>query len=153
MNPHFFSKRLAHALGVAGLFPFVLLSLGCWLAHPDWLGILIRGQLAYGISILSFLGGLHWGAALTCTTLTRQQTQRALIWGVTPSLIALLAAKALLGLGFAVLTLGFICAYLIDKRLYRWYGIADWFIRLRFQLTSVVVVSLILTFVAVNVRS
>ena len=153
MNTHFFNKRLAHSLGFAGLVPFVLLSVGCWIVHPDWLGILIRGQLAYGISILSFLGGIHWGAALTSTQLTMNQTRRALIWGVTPSLIALLAAKALLGLGFAVLTIGFVTAYLIDKRLYRWYGVPDWFIRLRFQLTCVVVAALTLTFIAFNVRS
>ncbi|MDP9107734.1 MAG: DUF3429 domain-containing protein [Pseudomonadota bacterium] len=153
MNTNFFNKRLAHTLGFAGLVPFVLLSLGCWVVHPSWLGTLIKGQLAYGISILSFLGGIHWGAALTCNALTIGQTKRALVWGVTPSLIALLAAKAILGLGFAVLTVGFIAAYQVDKRLYQWYGIADWFIRLRRQLSFVVVAALVLTFIAANVRS
>ncbi|MEB0135544.1 DUF3429 domain-containing protein [Actimicrobium sp. CCC2.4] len=153
MNINFFNQRLAFRLGMAGLIPFVLLSLGCWLVHPDWLGYLVKAQLAYGIAILSFLGGIHWGAALTCNLLTIAQTKRSLIWGVTPSLIALLASRIEIGLGFAVLMAGFIAAYQIDKRLYQWYGIPDWFIGLRFKLTCVVVTALVVTFLAANVRS
>ncbi|MEC5218390.1 hypothetical protein RCH09_003359 [Actimicrobium sp. GrIS 1.19] len=152
MNTNFFNKRLAHLLGVAGLVPFVLLSVACWIVHPDWLGLVVRGQLSYGIAILSFLGGIHWGAALTCSMLTIGQTKRALIWGVTPALIALVAAKIVLGLGFAVMVVGFIAAYQIDKRLYHWYSIPEWFIRLRYQLTCVVIAALGLTFIAANVR-
>ncbi|GAA4033709.1 DUF3429 domain-containing protein [Actimicrobium antarcticum] len=153
MNTNFFNKRLAHLLGFAGLIPFVLLSLSCWIVHPDWLGFMIKGQLAYGIAILSFLGGIHWGAALCCNLLSIDQTKRALIWGVTPSLIALVASRMIIGVGFAVLMAGFIVAYQIDKRLYRWYDIPDWFISLRFKLTCVVVAALTLTFLAANVRS
>ena len=153
MNTNFFNKRLAHVLGFAGLIPFVLLSLACWIVHPDWLGQVVKGQLFYGIAILSFLGGIHWGAALTCNQLTIAQTKRALVWGVTPSLIALIAAKLIIGLGFAVLVVGFLAAYQIDKRVYHWYGIADWFISLRFKLTCVVVTALLLTFAAANFRA
>ena len=56
MNPHFLNKRLILILGYVGLVPFVLLTLGCWLASPDWLGEFIRGQMAYGVAALSFLG-------------------------------------------------------------------------------------------------
>ena len=153
MNTHFFNKRLAHTLGFAGLIPFIFLSLACWIVHPDWLGTLIKGQLAYGIAILSFLGGIHWGASMTCQQLTIGRTKRALIWGVTPSLLSLLAAQLMLGLGFAILVAGFIAAYQVDKRLYRWYHIPEWFIGLRFKLTSVVVASLMLTFAAANIRA
>ena len=153
MNTHFFNKRLAHTLGFAGLIPFIFLSLACWIVHPDWLGTLIKGQLAYGIAILSFLGGIHWGASMTCQQLTIGQTKRALIWGVTPSLISLLAAQLILGLGFAILVAGFIAAYQVDKRLYLWYHIPEWFIGLRLKLTGVVVASLMLTFVAANIRA
>lgn len=153
MNSNFFNKRLAHLLGFAGLIPFVFLSLACWIVQVDWLGTMIKGQLAYGIAILSFLGGIHWGAAMTCQQLSIAQTKRALIWGVTPSLIALLAAKLILGLGFAVLVAGFIASYQVDKRLYLWYRIPEWFIGLRLKLTGVVVASLLLTFVAANVRT
>ena len=61
MNNHFLNKRLSHALGFAGLIPFFVLMLGVWLADDSWVNDFVRGQLAYGIVILSFLGGVHWG--------------------------------------------------------------------------------------------
>lgn len=69
MNPHFLNKRLIIVLGYTGLVPFVLLTLGCWVVSPDWLGEFIRGQMAYGVAALSFLGGFigaRWYCALTC---------------------------------------------------------------------------------------
>ena len=153
MNKHFAARRTAHLLGFAGLIPFITLSIGCTLVHPDWLPILVAGQLSYAVAILSFLGGVHWGAAVLCTELSSQRTRLALLWGVTPSLIAVFSAQLLLGLGFAFMTAAFVAAYLIDKRLYAWYAMPDWFLSLRLRLTSVVVASLLLTFVAVNLRS
>jgi len=151
MNHHFLSKRLAHQLGVIGLIPFVFLSLICWIAHPDWLPGFVYAQSAYGIAILSFLGGIHWGVALTLPEMNSVQIQRALIWGVVPSMIAC-CSKLHVGLGFFVLMFGFIAAYQIDKRLYVTYQMPDWFLVLRRRLTIVVVAALAVTLVAVNVR-
>lgn len=151
MNTHFLSKRLAHQLGFAGLIPFVALCLASWLVHPDWLDVFIKSQLAYSILILSFLGGVHWGATMVAGTLSVQQTKRALLWSVMPSLIAWLATM-IGGFGFALLIAAFAGAYQVDKRLYAWYGLPQWFIGLRFYLTCVVVAALILTVVAANVR-
>lgn len=153
MNKNFAARRMAHLLGFAGLIPFITLSIGCTLVHPDWLPVLVAGQLSYAVAILSFLGGVHWGAAVLCTELSSQRTKLALLWGVTPSLIAVLSAQLLLGLGFACMTAAFVVAYLIDKRMYVWYAMPAWFLGLRFKLTCAVVASLLLTFVAVNLRS
>lgn len=150
-NTHFVSKRLSHLFGFAGLFPFGVLALACWVVHPDWLGAFIRAQLAYGIMILSFLGGIHWGATMLCGELSAEQTKKALIWGVIPVMIALLATMTG-GFGFAVLMAGFIAAYQVDKRVYAWYHLPDWLIHLRFILTCVVVAALALTVIAANVR-
>ncbi len=151
MNHQFLSKRLAHQLGIIGLIPFIFLSLLCWIAHPGWLEGFIYAQSAYGIAILSFLGGIHWGIALTVPDLTAQQVRNALIWGVVPSLIACLS-KLHFGLGFFVLMFGFVVAYQIDKNLYRHYPIPDWFLVLRRRLTIVVVAALAVTLLAVNTR-
>ena len=59
MNLHFLNKRIIHLLGFAGLIPFVLLTLACWLVSTDWLHEFIRGQLVYRIAVLPFLGGIH----------------------------------------------------------------------------------------------
>ncbi len=153
MNKHFAARRTAHLLGFGGLIPFVLLSSGCWLVQRDWLGMLVSAQMAYGVAILSFLGAVHWGAALLSATLSTQRTKLALLWGVLPSLIAVGAAQLLIGIGFAIITATFVAVYLIDKRLYPWYPLPAWLIGLRFKLTCVVVASLASTFLAVNLRT
>ena len=153
MNTHFLNKRLAHLLGFAGLIPFIALSLACWIVHPGWYGAIIKAQMAYGIAILSFLGGIHWGATVICGELSVIQTKKALIWGIMPALVAWIATViAVVGIGFALLIAGFIAAYQIDKRLYAWYRMPEWFLRLRFSLTCVVVAALLLTFLAANLR-
>lgn len=151
MNAHFLNKRLAYLLGIAGLIPFLSLLLACALVHPTWLNGFINGQHAYGIAILSFLGGVHWGSAMM-VNLSLSQTRKAMLWGVTPPVIAWFSAMAG-DFGFAVLMAGFTVAYLVDRRLYAWYQMPSWFIRLRLMLTAVVVLSLAFTSIIANVRS
>lgn len=151
MNAHFISKRLSHQLGIAGLIPFIALSFACWMASVEWLGVFIRAQLAYGILALAFLGAIHWGAALASSELSCSRTRKALAWSVVPMLIAWSATMAG-GFGFAIMMAGFIVAYLVDRRLYPWYPMPGWFIRLRFILTCVSVAALASTVIAANVR-
>lgn len=151
MNAHFLNKRLAYFLGIAGLIPFVVLMLGCLLVHPAWLNDFLAGQRAYGIAILSFLGGVHWGSAMMATGLSLSQTRKAMLWGITPPLVAWFSVMTD-GFGFAVLIAGFIAAYLVDRRLYGWYQMPPWFIKLRMVLTAIVVLSLAFTIVIANAR-
>ncbi len=151
MNPHFLNKRLAHQLGFAGLLPFLMLMLGVWFADVSWLGDFLLGQKAYAMVILSFLGGIHWGAAMLCSTLSLNDTKKALVWSVTPSLIAWSATLS--GeFGMAVLIGGFIVALEVDKRMFSRYGMPDWLIRLRTRLTVAVVMLLAATVVGANLR-
>ena len=151
MNPHFLNKRLSHLLGFAGLIPFFLMMAGTWLADPSWLNDFVRGQLAYGIVILSFLGGVHWGAAMMCSDLSLADTKLALLWGVTPSLIAW-SATLFGGFGFAVLMAGFIAALQVDKQLFARYGMPPWLMGPRWRLTVAVVLMLAATVIGANVR-
>ncbi|MEY3264127.1 MAG: hypothetical protein RL717_1604 [Pseudomonadota bacterium] len=151
MNPHFLNKRLSHLLGFAGLIPFFLMMAGTWLADPSWLNDFVRGQLAYAIVILSFLGGVHWGAAMMCSELSMADTKLALLWGVTPSLIAW-SATLFGGFGFAVLMAGFIAALQVDKQLFARYGMPPWLMGLRWRLTVAVVLMLAATVIGANVR-
>lgn len=152
MNAHFLNKRLAYVLGLAGLAPFILLLLGSILAGPSLLNAVIRSQHAYGIAILSFLGGVHWGCAMMAPALSAPQTRKAMLWGVTPSLIAWIST-AVGGFGVVVLMFGFMLAYVIDKRLYPWYPMPEWLIQLRLLLTTIVVACLLITVMIVNTRS
>ena len=151
MNPEQLNKRLTLQIGYAGLIPFLLMMLGVWFADPSWLGDFVRGQLAYGMVILSFLGGIHWGAALTSSAMPEADIRKALMWGVTPSLIAW-SATLFGGFGFAVLMAGFVAALQVDKQMYPAYGMPEWLLVLRKKLTIVVVLSLILTVIGANLR-
>lgn len=152
MNKHFLNKRLAHQLGCAGLAPFILLALACWIVNRDSMEVFFNSQEAYAIVTLSFLGGIHWGATMVAGDLSASQTKRALGWSVAPTLIACVATMSG-GFRFTILMGGFIASYQVDKRLYNWYRLPEWFIRLRFILTCVVVAALLLTVVAANVRT
>lgn len=145
-------QQLANRLGFSGLIPFVLLTLACWIVHPDWLGYFIRGQLSYGIAILSFLGGLHWGVALMLHDRAAGEIRQTLIWGVIPALFAWFSMINM-AVGFLVQIVGFVLAYQVDKRLYLRYALPAWFLVLRFRLTCVVVGALALTFLAANLRA
>ena len=151
MNKHFLNKRLVHQLGIAGLIPFVLLTLACWVVGPDWVASFVSAQQVYAIVILSFVGGIHWGATMVSADLTAAQTKRALSWAVAPVVIALLGT--MFGpYNLAVLMIGFLGSYQLDKRLFKWYKFPDWFIRLRFILTCVGIAALFVTMVAANTR-
>ena len=152
-NTRFFSKHVARVLGIAGLLPFLLMSLATWLVPLEMLPQIVRSQIGYGIAVLSFLGGIHWGGALATGTLSVAQTKKALAWGVLPSFIAFTALPVDTGFAFAVLTIGFAASYQIDKHLYQWYKMPEWMLRLRFKLTCITVLALAATFLAVNVRN
>lgn len=151
MNKHFLNKRLVHQLGFAGLVPFVLLTLACWVVSSDWVASFVSAQQVYAIVILSFVGGIHWGATMVSADLSAAQTKRALSWAVAPVVVALLGT--MFGpYNLAVLIIGFLGSYQLDKRLFQWYKLPDWFIRLRFILTCVGVAALFVTMVAANTR-
>jgi hypothetical protein len=148
------NQRLALGLGVGGLLPFVGLAGLAWCGStvgstlgltagsaigPAWA---LRGLILYGASILAFLGGLHWGFALS-GRLSDRAARIALVWSVVPSLIAWSAAwmpeqVALLGLAG-----GLVLAWAFDQRAWPQYGIGPWFLRLRSLLTFVATSSLV----------
>jgi hypothetical protein len=156
------NQRLALGLGLAGLLPFVGLTILAWGGSAEWLTLgsragtsvgtslgsvvgpawAFRGQILYGASILAFLGGLHWGFALS-GRLSERAARIALVWSVVPSLIAWSAAwmpeqAALLGLAG-----GLVLAWVFDQRAWPHYGIGPWFLRLRGLLTVVATGSLL----------
>jgi hypothetical protein len=56
---------LAILLGLAGLIPFIVCGLGAISADTGQAARMLVALVGYGAVILSFLGGVHWGFALT----------------------------------------------------------------------------------------
>lgn len=94
--------RWMEVLGIAGLIPFLgLAGLTAWASRytgAEASGVYAHWNLLYGLSIVSFLGAVHWGLVLA---LAAQNTPNYLggfsaskfesfgfLWGVSPSLLA-----------------------------------------------------------------
>lgn len=130
----------AWALGLAGLIPFVV-----GVAAMRWPGLLpspvpggAAGALAaYGAVIVSFLGGIHWGLAMSGAG---GQTPLRLAWGVVPSLLAWPALLLPPAWSLAVLAAALVLCFMVDRRAYPVVGLSGW-LPLRGVLTAVAALS------------
>lgn len=105
--------KIVQQLGYAGLAPFFLLALAAWLV-PDELRAQVQRSLAiYGAVILSFLGAVHWGVALS----RQSDDLRPYLWGITPGLVGWLGASLPLSVGVPMLSIGLIVCWLVDRQL------------------------------------
>jgi hypothetical protein len=141
----------AMALALAGLLPFLglsALSVTGAAALPGAGPQLVEAEIGYGAVILSFLGGIRWGAALTEPNKVAQSV--GLVMSVIPSLIswaALLyfAYRAQPIAPLALLVAGFITQGVWDLVGARRGALPRWFARLRLPLTVIVIACLATT--------
>jgi len=130
--------------GLAGLIPFVVLSLSEVLALglPPIISLLAFNT--YGAVILSFVGAIWWGLAAAAGP----SAPRALMfgWSVVPALIGWFATLVAPDLGVLLLSTGFALQWLGDAWLVRRYpGVAPvWLFALRTILTAGVLASMAL---------
>lgn len=133
--------RPALILGWAGAIPFALLTtfdaldISLWSLDPAW------GLRAYGVCILSFLGGVQWGLLLPRHGGGHSPFARYL-FSVLPSLVGFLCLLVPSQLGLIGLLIGFIGLLAYDVSTVR-QGLAPrWYTSLRVQLTGAIVVLL-----------
>ncbi len=126
----------AQTLGYAGLIPFVSGAALVWLVWPPVHPYAAWALATYAAVIVSFLGGIHWGAVWN----SNRHAPMALVWGICPSLLAwvgaLMPARTALILLGAVLIL----SYAVDRSMYPRYGLQRW-LRLRLHLSAVAALS------------
>ena len=142
------SENAAKTLSYAGLIPFVVFSIGCWIPLPYVVNapyILI----AYGAIILSFMGAVHWGAAMTNTD---QQRGSYYIASVIPALIAWPALLLPHSLALALLLVGFIGLYVYDRSVEKAQLFPGWYIPMRARLTTIVSLCLVAAFLSVTTQ-
>ena len=145
-----------YALGVLGAVPFVGLTpqarraLGYEsVVTPETTA---RLQIGYGASILSFLGGIHWGLGAIGHSVVRDlpptpaQLTTRYAWSVTPSLLAwqaslmsseIMACGTLIG--------GLLTCAGVDTAYAKAGGYPKWLIPLRYGLTAAATMSLAAT--------
>lgn len=138
---------LAILLGLGGLIPFVACSFGALALGGAGASRSLHALIAYGATILAFLGAVHWGFALGDDPNQTSQVLRArLVLGVVPSLVGWVALLAtLIGLsnvGVAVLLAGFIGTTVVETRASRAGLMPAGYMGLRWTLTAGVVLCL-----------
>lgn len=129
-------------LGYGGLLPFLALTPASLLDHHHG-AVWSDALYAYGAIILSFIGALHWGLAMSLPELTERQRSACFAWSVVPALIAWPAVLFSPPLAAPLLVFGFIAHYLQDRRLARQATLPGWYLPLRLRLSSVAVVCLV----------
>lgn len=136
--------RLIHNLGHASLAPLVFLALLVWLVTPDLLPFVSMAMATYAALIVSFLGGVHWGAAwvheAAGTSHEQDHQTPALWWGVSAPVLAwpgvLMPAHA----GLVWLGMLMVVCYFVDRKLYPLADLQHW-MTLRFRFSAVAAMS------------
>lgn len=129
--------------GLAGLIPFVVLSLSEVLALGLPPIISLMAFNTYGAVILSFVGAIWWGLAAAAGTSAPKGLMFG--WSVVPALIGWFATLVAPDLGVLLLSMGFALQWLGDAWLVRRYpGVAPiWLFPLRTILTAGVLASMV----------
>jgi hypothetical protein len=90
---HVISSKVATTYGFWGLAPFAALALCTWIfpSNTAWHAQIVTAQILYGGVVLSFLGAVHWGVALSWPRMPKTQLWQVYGWGVLPPLLAWVA--------------------------------------------------------------
>jgi hypothetical protein len=133
----------ASTLGLAGLTPFLALSLLVLATSGETGAWALRALVLYGAVILSFLGGCRWGFA--AAGMGAGPTLPLLGLSVAPALAAWAAVLFLpMSLAAGVLAVCFGAVYLSDVALTKQGGAPAWWPRLRLPPTVGAMASLLL---------
>ena len=118
-------SALIYGLGLAGLIPFVGLAALSWVPEIMSESFSGRGLASYAAVILSFLGAIYWGLAMSGTP-SDSTTDRIWLWGVSPSVLAWLAQ--LLPEFWALLLLSGLLwvSFIMDRIYYPKYQLQGW---------------------------
>lgn len=123
---------LAQWLGYAGLIPFVALALLACILNSKEQSMASFALRAYAVTIISFLGAIHWGFAM------RQPRANPLLlgWGVAPSLVGWVSLLIVPAAGAFMLAATLWLCFLVDRRVYPAFGLQAW-LGMRLVLTTV----------------
>ncbi len=132
------NEKIAKALGYAGLIPFIIFSFGSWFSLP-YITDAIQILIAYAAIILTFMGAIHWGVAMSSSD---EKRGRYFIASVIPALVAWLALLFPALFALAILLVGFILLIAYDLAVEKSQEFPDWYIPMRTKLTSIVTLCL-----------
>lgn len=136
------TEKMASRLGYAGLIPFLVFAVFSAWTEPDNAGYL-KALIAYGATILAFLGGVHWGHVLRNDSTDRVAAR--LLIAVIPQLIAWIALLLAPLAGILLLGVALVLMLAVDLDAVRRGIFPAWYRPLRWVLTTVATLSLVLS--------
>lgn len=144
--PHSQIPTVAKWLGTLGAMPFVFFALAGLFWESQAQQHVYFALATYGGVILSFLGGIHWGLAITDADMGRSDGSRVVQLGlsVLPPLIGWGALLITAPSGLLVMAAAFFGMLLFDQHASHKGEVPTWYLKLRRPLTAVVVISLAL---------
>ena len=142
------NRSTAKTLGYAGLIPFVIFSIGSWTTLP-YVANSTHVLIAYAAIILSFMGAIHWGAAISNTA---GQHSKNLVVSVMPALAAWLALLLPETFALVILFVGFILLIAYELTVAKSQALPNWYISMRIRLTFIVTLCLAGAFIAATLN-
>ena len=134
------TRKQVKLLAYAGLTPFVGLAVLLWLVDPDLHPFVALAMTGYGASIVSFLGGIHWGIGFRNVSRMHNAPLFNFGWGVVPSLLAWVAIPMPAFAGLPLLAAILFLCYAVDRKTYPEVGLEEW-LPMRWHLTWVAALS------------
>lgn len=132
--------RLPLGLGLAGLIPFVVGATAAYLAPMLWQALAVKAFVYYSAVLLSFLGGIHWGVAMSVDRYGDQDFNMRLAVATLPSLLAWPALLLDYNEAIVILMIGFWLIRLYERRQESDERLPGWYQELRSPLTMLVVI-------------
>jgi hypothetical protein len=130
-------------LGGFGVLPFGLCALLAMRSDGAVNAVGLKALLGYGAVILSFLGRIHWGLAISPDSPGITPSFRRLSVSVLPALIAWPALLLPPAIGFILLAGAFIAMFLVDVQTARTGLAPPWYPKLRLPLSCAAATSMI----------
>ena len=134
------TRKKVKLLAYAGLTPSVGLAVLLWLVDPDLHPFVALAMTGYGASIVSFLGGIHWGIGFRNVSRMHNAPLFNFGWGVVPSLLAWIAITMPAFAGLPLLAAILFLCYAVDRKTYPEVGLEEW-LPMRWHLTWVAALS------------
>jgi hypothetical protein len=105
-------SETALRLGHAGVVPFVVGAALVWVVNAEAHEYATLALAAYAALVISFLGGIHWGLAMTQSA----PPASLFVWGVAPTLLAWVAVMMPPRSGLVLDGVLLIAGYLVGHR-------------------------------------
>ena len=137
--------------GLCGTLPFIFLSLAIWICAYELKLMALYNLINYSIVILSFVGAIHWGAAMIREDINYK-------WYFISIIPALLSWFLIMGfitnylIIFIILMILFLIIFFIDVRAVRNKILPEWYLPLRKVITIIVFLSLGSVCLAININ-